>query len=197
MRTTYLICGLGNPGEQYKNTRHNVGFMILDEAAKKFNERFKDNKRLFSSVFTLTNSNGRFVFIKPNTFMNMSGVAIKAAMSYFDIDVENVIVFVDDVNLPFGCIRLRPIGGDGGHNGLKNIISCIGENGENFKRIRIGLGANDREKLSDYVLSELSKNDVKLLQDAVIPLCIGIIENVMERVSFSDIMTKYNSKQNE
>lgn len=156
------IIGIGNPGSRYQLNRHNVGFQFLDYAAAKYKLTFQ------SSKFDYYYSEGEiaktpFVLIKPSTYVNLSGVAVLNCISYYKINISNLLVVVDDINLDLGVVRLRKSGGDGGHNGLNSIIYHL--NDDEFPRIRIGIG-NEFEKgqLPDYVLSDFKSNELVKLQ---------------------------------
>lgn len=158
-----LILGIGNPGSRYKNNRHNVGFMFLDNLANKYSLKFSPSK---SDYYTTSGElNGEdFVLIKPTTFVNNSGIAAIDAIETFKVNIEDFLVIVDDINLDVSSFRVRVSGGDGGHNGLNSIIYHLQTN--QFPRIRIGIG-NDFEKgnMADYVLSDFNSNEIKLLTD--------------------------------
>lgn len=152
----YLIVGLGNIGQEYKNTRHNIGFLVVDALAEKKDATFEPNKQGDTAKFK---HRGRsFILLKPSTYMNLSGKAVRYWMQKEKIPIERVIIIVDDLNLPFGKIRLRNKGSDGGHNGLKSINQVVGQN--NYPRIRIGVG-NDfhKGKQVDYVLGKWSDEE--------------------------------------
>ncbi len=158
----YLIAGLGNIGEQYANTRHNVGFILLDYIAVEAGATFEDRRYGFVSKFRFK---GRiFVLLKPSTFMNRSGRAINYWLKKEKIPVENLLVIVDDIALPFGTIRIRPGGGDGGHNGLQSISQILGTN--DYARLRFGIGNGfPRGTQVNYVLGELTDEEKKLLPE--------------------------------
>lgn len=146
----YLIIGLGNIGPEYADTRHNIGFMILDELAKQENAKFY-NMRL--AYYTEVSYKSRQLYlIKPTTYMNLSGKALNYWMKELKIPIENVLVLVDDLALPLGTLRLKPKGSAAGHNGLKHIEQTLGHN--NYARLRFGIDANyPKGKQVDYVLS--------------------------------------------
>ncbi len=133
-----FIIGLGNPEKKYSNTRHNIGFLLIEELLKKYNLQITTKKKLksFYSEFTFED-NKNYLFM-PNTYMNNSGDAVKAIIDWYGIEIKQLLIVVDDIDLPLGKIRFRNRGGSGGHNGLKSIINKI--NSEEFKRIRIGIG---------------------------------------------------------
>jgi PTH1 family peptidyl-tRNA hydrolase len=154
----YLIVGLGNPGEKYKNTRHNIGFKALDYIAEKENANFETKKL---GDLTSFNFKGRkFILLKPNTYMNLSGKAVKYWMQKEKIPLENILIISDDLNLPFGALRLKPKGSDGGHNGLKDINAHLNTN--QYARIRFGVGDKfSKGRQVDYVLGEWSESEKK------------------------------------
>lgn len=158
----YIVCGLGNPGLRYANTRHNVGFMAIDIVAQKCGVKVKKLK--FKSLCGEAEIGGkRVLLMKPSTFMNKSGQAVKEAMQFYKIPPEKTIIIYDDVSLPPGKIRIRKKGSDGGHNGMKNIIYVTGT--DTFLRIKIGIGAKPHPDydLADWVLSNISKDDYKAI----------------------------------
>ena len=158
----YLIVGLGNIGDEYAKTRHNVGFQILDALAGASNLVFDINKR-YGAIAEYKFKGRTFILLKPSTYMNLSGNAIRYWMQKENISIENVLVIVDDIALPFGAIRVRSKGGDAGHNGLKHINEILGTN--EYSRVRFGIG-NEFQKGQqvDYVLGEWSEDEVKTLQ---------------------------------
>lgn len=156
----YLIVGLGNIGVEYQNTRHNIGFNVLDALASASNISFKDDRYGLITEFKFK---GRtFVLLKPSTYMNKSGLAINYWLQKTKIPLDKLLVIVDDIALPFGNIRIRPKGGDGGHNGLINIHHILGTT--NYARVRFGIG-NDfsQGRQVDYVLSKWNKIEQKEL----------------------------------
>lgn len=134
----YLIVGLGNIGWEYKDTRHNAGFRMVDAFAKSIGAQFEENR--YGAVADGRVKNAQVVLLKPNTLMNLSGNAVRYWMQIEKIPIENLLVLVDDLSLPFGTLRLRSQGSAGGHNGLKNIESCIGS--QNYARLRFGISNN-------------------------------------------------------
>lgn len=156
----YLIAGLGNIGSEYSNTRHNIGFMVLDAFAKASNAVFTSMR--YGSVTEVRYKGKTFVLLKPSTYMNLSGKAVSYWMKMENIPAENLLVVVDDVALPLGTIRIRTKGSDGGHNGLKHITEVLGHN--EYARLRFGIG-NDfpRGFQVDYVLGEWSKGELDVL----------------------------------
>ncbi|MEL6986321.1 MAG: aminoacyl-tRNA hydrolase [Bacteroidota bacterium] len=167
----YLIVGIGNMGAKYDNTRHNVGFEVLDHIAKKNELKFEHESL---GDLTKWKTKGRtFVLLKPSTYVNLSGKAVRYWMQKEKINKEKILIVLDDLNLDFGKIRMRAKGKDGGHNGLKNIDQILG--GNNYARLRIGIG-NDykRGKQVDFVLGEWDKDEQEALPE--------IIENTVKKI---------------
>lgn len=169
----YLITGLGNPGSEYENTRHNIGFKILDALADASNIVFEDKRYGWVTEYKFK---GRtFVLLKPTTFMNLSGRAVNYWLQKEKIPFENLLVLTDDIALPFGTLRMRAKGGDAGHNGLKHIIQIMGRN--DFARLRFGIGDDFRPgRQVNYVLDEWSKDealDLPLLIDRAVEYIKG------------------------
>ena len=158
----YLIVGLGNIGEEYRNTRHNIGFMVLDALAKASNIVFKDGR--YGATSTLSIKGRQMLLLKPSTYMNLSGNAVRYWMQQEKIPLENVLIIVDDLALPFGSLRLKGKGSDAGHNGLKHIAATLGT--QNYARLRFGIG-NDFPKGGqiDYVLGKFGEEDMKLMPE--------------------------------
>ncbi len=186
-----LVVGLGNPGKKYDNTRHNVGFMVIDAYLKHLNEKPKLDMRFEADICQTTIQGEKVIFLKPVTYMNLSGQAILKAVQYFDIDLDDVLVFVDDVNLETGRLRLRQFGGHGGHNGLRSIVGLFKTN--QFKRVRIGVDNNTSMPLEHYVLGTFTKNEAISIDLAVLT-CVNIIDDFINNKPFTDIMTTYNTQ---
>ena len=152
----YLIVGLGNIGVEYANTRHNMGFMVLDAWAQASNIVFESGR--YGSMATVSFKGRKFHLLKPSTYMNLSGKAVRYLMNELKIPIENILVISDDLNIPFGTLRLRKNGSAGGHNGLTNINELLGS--QNYARIRVGIGNEfSRGQQIGYVLGELSKEE--------------------------------------
>jgi PTH1 family peptidyl-tRNA hydrolase len=183
----YLIVGLGNIGPEYADTRHNIGFMVLDEMAKQENAKFY-NMRL--AYYTEVSHKGRAIYlIKPTTYMNLSGKALNHWMKELKIPIDNVLVIVDDIALPFGTLRLKPKGSAAGHNGLKNIEHILGHN--NYARLRFGVGDDfPRGRQVDYVLSGFDDDEVPALP-ALIDRSIEMVKSFVT-TGAELTMTKYN-----
>ena len=160
----YLIAGLGNIGYEYQDTRHNIGFMVLDALAKASNLIFTD--RRYGAVAELKVKNRQLILLKPSTYMNLSGNAIRYWMQKENIPIENLLVVVDDIALSFGMLRLKPKGSDAGHNGLKHIQDTLGT--QDYNRLRFGIGNDYQKGLQiDFVLSPFSEEEQKTLQQRV------------------------------
>lgn len=158
----YLIVGLGNIGIKYENTRHNIGFKILDAYTKASNIFFEEKR--YGAVAEGKHKGRTIVFLKPNTYMNLSGKAVNYWLQKEKIPVENLLVIVDDLAIPFGTIRLKSKGGDGGHNGLNNINAILGH--QNYARLRFGIGNEfGRGQQVDYVLGEWDSEELKRLPE--------------------------------
>ncbi len=185
----YLIVGLGNIGEKYKNTRHNIGFNILDNIAKNENVIFETKKLGDLSRFRYK---GRtFILLKPNTFMNLSGKAVKYWQTIEKIPLENVLIVTDDLNLSFGSIRLKIKGSAGGHNGLTNIIELLQT--QNFARLRFGVGSEYRKgNQIDYVLGEWNADEKDQLPERIEKSTKAITSFAMAGIS--NTMSEFNGK---
>jgi len=160
----YLIVGLGNIGAEYEDTRHNIGFLVADKLAQKFDVKFKDSRLGFTTEFK---HKGRtFCLLKPTTYMNLSGKAVQHWLTKHNIKPENLLVVVDDLNLDFGILRMRGKGSDGGHNGLKSINQVLGNN--KYARLRFGIGSEfGKGKQVDYVLGEWTKTEREELPELI------------------------------
>jgi len=160
----YLIAGLGNIGADYENTRHNVGFQLLDLMAKAAEISFKTEH--LGDIATLKHKGRTLILLKPSTYMNRSGKAVRYWLQKENIPKENLLVVLDDLNLPFGKQRLRPQGSDGGHNGLKDIDEVTG--GNNYARLRIGIGSDfSKGKQVDFVLGEWNTEEAEQLKEVL------------------------------
>ena len=183
----YLVVGLGNIGPEYADTRHNIGFMVLDELARQENARFH-NMRL--AYYTEVTHKARTLFlIKPTTYMNLSGKAVKHWMQELKIPAENILVVVDDIALPFGTLRLKPKGSAAGHNGLKHIEAMLGHN--NYARLRFGVSDDfPKGRQVDYVLDGFDKEEIPELP-ALIDRSIEMIKSFVT-IGSELTMTRFN-----
>jgi PTH1 family peptidyl-tRNA hydrolase len=157
----HLIVGLGNIGEKYQLTRHNIGFLVIDEITKNLSTSNINNPNFQSTLL----KSGYNLFSKPTTYMNNSGLAVHAIKEYYKIDLENIIVIHDDLDLPFGTVKFKIGGGHGGHNGLRSLDAHITKE---YIRVRIGIGKPaHKEDVANYVLSNFSKEELNKLQDII------------------------------
>ncbi len=186
----YLIVGLGNVGDEYDMTRHNTGFMVLDAFAKASNIVFDD--RRYGFVAETSVKGRKLILLKPSTFMNLSGNAVRYWMNKENISIDHLLVIVDDLSLPLGTLRLKPSGSNGGHNGLGNIQSVIGT--EKYSRLRVGIG-NDfpRGMQVEWVLGRYDEEDMKVLEPKLETACEIIKSFVLSGVDFT--MNTFNKKK--
>ena len=185
----YLIIGLGNPGSKYENTRHNIGFKVLDGLISTSNTSFKTDR--YADIAELKFKGRKLIIVKPNTFMNLSGKAVNYWMQKSKIDIRNILVITDDISLPFGVLRMRKKGSSGGHNGLKDIGYVVGNN--NYSRLRFGVG-NDfpRGKQVDFVLSNFDDEDNKSIEERI-DLAIMMIKGFVT-IGVDKTMSEFNGK---
>lgn len=184
-----LIVGLGNPGKEYEATRHNCGFMLIDQLASELG--IEVNQAKFKGLYIKTKINGEdVVLLKPQTYMNLSGESVGEVMRFFKINKEDILVVYDDLDLPVGKIRLRENGSAGGHNGIKSLISHLG--GQDFKRIRVGIDRHPFIPVVDYVLGRFTTEEQPLLKEALTQATLGAKAFVTQ--DFSKVMSTYNKK---
>jgi len=185
---SFLVIGLGNPGEKYAMTRHNIGFDILDYLAKAEGENWEEKK--LGWMCTIKNKGRKIHLLKPNTFMNLSGKAVQYWMNELNIPLENILVLVDDLALPVGKLRLRGKGSDGGHNGLKDIQAKLGST--NYKRLRFGIGDEfSKGKQIDFVLGRYTDEEWEVVHPAILRSMEAIKAFSVAR-QFGEVMTEYN-----
>ncbi len=185
----YIIAGLGNPGRKYTGTRHNMGFEALDAVAAKYNIDIKKSK--FNALYGEGTIEGeKVVLIKPQTFMNLSGDAVREFKNWYKADNSQIIIIYDDVSLPVGKMRIRKKGSAGGHNGMKSIIYQL--NSDEFPRIKLGVGSpeNPDFDLADYVLGKFTKDEVKVLIQTAINTADAVGEII--RNGCEKAMSKFN-----
>ena len=190
----YIIAGLGNPKKEYDNTRHNIGFAMIDALADKYNINVMDVKHMAITGKGII-SGQKVILATPLTFMNLSGESIRQLTDYYKVDPETeVIIISDDISLPPGLIRVRKKGSAGGHNGLKNIIQHLGTEG--FRRIRIGVGEKPKGyDLADYVLGHFSKEEQPFMKEGI-EKAIGALEMILSD-DIDGAMNEYNKKVSE
>ena len=185
-----LIVGLGNPGKEYINTRHNVGFSFLD-----YYVDYKENcpiwSKKFNGLYLQSNiCNEKVIFLKPQSYMNLSGEVVKKFVDYFKIDISDILIISDDLDLNVGNFKLRDKGSSGGHNGLKNIEMHLGTNC--YKRLKIGISKSSNIDTKDYVLGNLSVDEKKFYNELFKNLTYLLDDYFI--CDFSDLMCKYNRK---
>ncbi|MCI8443920.1 MAG: aminoacyl-tRNA hydrolase [Clostridia bacterium] len=184
----YLIVGLGNPEEDYGNTRHNMGFHTINKLAKQYH--IEINKKKFKGLYgTGVVENEKVILLKPQTFMNLSGESVREAMNFYKIEEDKLILIYDDIDIQPGMIKVRKMGGPGTHNGMKSVIQQI--NTKNFARIRIGIGMPEqKENLINYVIGAIPEEEKKILEKATTLGKEAIIEIIKSGVDNS--MNKFN-----
>ena len=185
----YLIVGLGNIGSEYDGTRHNIGFRVLDALAKASNIVFEDKR--YGFVGKMRVKNCELVLLKPSTYMNLSGNAVRYWLNKENIEPENLLVICDDLSLPFGKLRMKPSGSDAGHNGLKHIASVLCS--QQYARLRFGIG-NDYPKgfQADYVLGQFTEEDLKTMDERVDVACEAVKSFCLAGVNIT--MNQFNRK---
>ena len=181
-----LVVGLGNPGVEYKNTRHNVGFMFLDYN----NYQFKLNKKFNALECEEIIDGERVMFIKPLSFMNLSGEVVVKYVNYYKIKIEDILVIQDDLDMDVGTIKLMYNRGDGGHNGIKNIMLNLGS--REFLRLKIGISKNSKMDTKDYVLGKFSQDEFEIINNVFLNLNKFIFDYI--NLNRDMLMGKYNSK---
>ncbi len=185
----FIVVGLGNPESKYFKTNHNVGFMVLDHLANRLGVTF--NKKGFQGEYCELNIKGeKVILLKPSTYMNLSGNSISQIVKFYKADVKNLLVCYDDIDIDVGKIRIRLKGSAGTHNGMRNIVSCLGS--QDFPRVRVGIkSTHPVNNLIDYVLSDVRKDDLPYLESAIekaSDACLDFVNGIdLERV-----MNKYN-----
>lgn len=186
-----IIVGLGNPGAQYAQTRHNIGFMAIDEIHQQFQgERWKN--KYDSTYSKITVDAIPFLLIKPQTFMNNSGVSVRKWMDYYHVAIDDIYIVYDDMDIPFNELKLKTGGSAGGHNGLKSLISHLLS--DQFHRIRLGIGRPHRDQMIDHVLTKFTKMEHASLYERTFIDVAQIVEQLGKQ-SFPQLMTIYNQKR--
>jgi peptidyl-tRNA hydrolase, PTH1 family len=182
------IVGLGNPGKKYQSTRHNIGFMVIDELLSRHNLDLNRDK--FKGKYAQDFINGeKVLLLEPQTYMNLSGESLRPLMDYYNIEVENILVIYDDLDLPTGKIRLRQKGGHGGHNGIRSIIDHLGT--KDFKRIRLGVGRPTSPiPVVDYVLGTFPKAEQESVRESI-QKAADACEKWLEK-PFEEVMNEFN-----
>ena len=187
-----MIVGLGNPGKEYENTRHNIGFMIIDEYSKEY--KINNFKTKYNGLFAKVYRNGEyFVLLKPLSFMNLSGTVVSKFANYFKIKPEDILVIHDDLDLPVGKIKIKSKGSSGGHNGIKSIIEYLKT--EEFNHFKVGVGNNKNIENKDYVLGKFSKKELDIY-NKLFTFSSNIIDDFLD-LNIDKVMSKYNGEEYE
>lgn len=187
-----MIVGLGNPGKEYELTRHNIGFMIIDEYAKKYH--VSSFKTKYNGLFAKIYRNGEYyILLKPLSFMNLSGTVISKFASFYKIKPQDILVIHDDLDLPVGKIRIKSKGSSGGHNGIKSIIEYL--NTEEFPRFKIGINKNKNIDTKDYVLGKFSKEELNII-NKIYDYSTDIIDDFLD-LNIEKLKSKYNGENYE
>lgn len=160
-----VVIGLGNPGRRYRRTRHNIGFRVVEEVARRHRARLRRSYRMAARLARIEYAGRAVLLVEPQTYMNRSGLTVRAVMAEFDTGVEGLLVVVDDVNLPLGRLRVRQGGGDGGHHGLQSVVAALGSS--EFARVRVGVGGAQAPDLTDHVLGKFEKPERALVSKVV------------------------------
>lgn len=189
----FVVAGLGNPGKEYENTRHNMGFKVVDALASDLGIDIKREK--FHSIIGQGKiDNEKIILIKPQTYMNRSGIAVRETAMYYNVPPENVIVIYDDIDIPLSSIRIRKSGGAGTHNGMKSVINQLGIT--SFPRVRIGVGNTSKdEDLVDRVIGKVPKDEQKLLEDTALKAAAAVQDII--RLGIDTAMNRHNYKPQE
>ncbi len=186
-----LVVGLGNPGLQYANTRHNCGFIVLDKFAKKNNVEFKLNAKLKGEVGQVVINGEKAILLKPMTYMNLSGESVILVKNFYKIDIDDILIISDDLDSRLGRLRLRAKGSAGGHNGHKNIAQHLGT--EEYKRLKIGIDRDPNISVVDWVLKKFSEDDMATINQSA-ELAVEAIEDFISGIDFMKIASKYSTK---
>lgn len=188
----FLVVGLGNPGEEYKKTRHNVGFMVLDYLVKGTNfPPFKHKKKTESDISEIEMSGRKVILSKPQTYMNNSGISVSNIINWYKIKKENIIAIYDDLDLELGKVRIRRGGSSGGHKGIESIIQSIGT--ADFKRIKIGIGRDKFREAKDYVLENFSAEELRKIEESFLVAKEAITEILS--LGIDSAMNKFNGDE--
>lgn len=188
-----LIVGLGNPSKEYENTRHNIGFIYLDHYIEENNlgncsEKFNGN------YWEIRKNNEKIIFLKPLSYMNLSGTVIRKYLDYYKIDLKDLLVIHDDLDMDLGKIKIKASGSSGGHNGIKNIIENVGS--QEFLRLKVGISKSNLRDTKDYVLGRFNKQEQEIINSRKKTVS-NIINDFINNESNSNIMCKYNGVNNE
>ena len=180
-----LIVGLGNPGKQYRTTRHNIGFLCVEHAAHNRHVKFKHKRKFKAEIAMDTNA----LWMKPQTYMNLSGESVRAVMDFYQIAPQDILVIHDDLDLPLGKLRLRQNGGTAGHKGLNSIIDHI--HTDAFNRLKFGIGRHEHLAPKDYVLQHFSEEEVPLVKETI-QETLTIMDKFLQETPIIDLMNHHN-----
>lgn len=191
----WVVIGLGNPGNKYERTRHNIGFMAVDFIAGKRGWSFKDEKFFASSLAKGQIDDKQLNLLKPQTYMNLSGEAVRAFLSFYKLGLQKLVVVMDDADLPFGELRLKSSGGSGGHNGLKSIEEMLGT--QEFPRLKVGIGRSSKIALVDYVLQPFSEEEEKEIPRLLLHIEEALQLFIKEPIAKAMNIINFKEKKNE
>jgi len=183
-----LIVGLGNPGKKYEQTRHNIGFMVIDSLSKKYNVTMTEKNKFKGIIGQTTIGSQPVILLKPTTYMNLSGESILAVKQFYNIDSNDILVIYDDLDLSSGKIRFRQKGSAGGHNGIKSIIQSLGT--QNFHRLKIGIDRSERIPVVDYVLGKFTKEQIPHIEQAINLSVDAVYDWTVQEIVY--VMNKFN-----
>ena len=187
-----LVVGLGNPGKEYENTRHNIGFELVDMFAKKYGCTLKKVDKFNAEIFDININGEKVIVVKPLSYMNLSGTVVKKIVDFYDIDIKDILVLHDDLDMVLGKIKIVNNSSSGGHNGIKSIINNL--DSQKFTRLKIGIAHNKNIDTRDYVLGKFSKEDMDILSDTY-----NKVSNIVQDFINNDINTLkqiYSNKNN-
>ena len=188
-----LIVGLGNPGIKYRGTRHNVGFEVVDEIAHR-HELIFESSPVDVVIARVRRTDDSWMLAKPETFMNLSGQAVGALVNYYRIEIDDILVVMDDVNLPLGRLRVRRVGSDGGHNGLRSVLDVLGR--EEVARLRVGVDRGDKRRaLSAHVLAKFEKDESEIVNSAIYSAANAA--ELFVREGLDVVMSRFNNVESE
>lgn len=186
----HIIVGLGNPGKRYENTRHNVGFVAIDQLAERLCIKVNKikHKALIGEGFI---DREKIILVKPQTYMNLSGESVREIVDYYKINMENLVVIYDDIDIEMGTVRIRKKGSAGTHNGMRSVIRLLGK--DSFPRVRIGIGKSYVIPLTDFVIGGFTKGEKEPMEKAVLRCVDGVISIVEDGIDLA--MNRYNMKK--
>lgn len=185
------IIGLGNPGNKYFETRHNIGFMVIDQLANNHHVTLTADKKLQANIGSFFYNGEKILLVEPTTYMNESGQAVRAIIDYYDIAIDDMMIIYDDLDLAVGKLRLRQTGSAGGHNGIKSIIAHL--NTKTFPRAKVGIDRPKNKTVVQHVLSSFNKDEYPIIQEAV-TYTVQAIDYFLDGHSFEQVMNQFNKK---